>query len=154
MPGRRPSPTALKIASGNPGKRAMNKREPKVEPGVPQPADHLSDGARQAWFALAPMLDAMNVLTKADAIELEILCEVYVEWQELKADIAKNGRTQDVTTKGGGTFTRQRPQVAMLQDCDRRLRGHLSEFGLSPASRSKISVAEKSDNEDEFFNGA
>lgn len=95
----------------------------------------------------------MGVLTLADAIELEVLCEDYAEWCELKADIKANGRTQKVTTESGAEFERQRPQVAMLSDCDRRLKSHLIEFGLSPASRSKISLIEKAD-ESEFFNNA
>ncbi len=38
MRGRKPKPTAAKIASGNPGKRPLNTREPKVLPEPP----HLS----------------------------------------------------------------------------------------------------------------
>lgn len=154
MPGRRSTPTAMKIASGNPGKRAINKREPKPPAGVPTPPEHLSDEARRVWFALAPMLDAMGVLTQADAIELEVLCEDYAEWLELKKDIQANGRVQTVTTKSGDEFIRQRPQVGMLQDADRRLKGHLAEFGLTPASRSKVTISEKSEGEDKYFGGA
>jgi P27 family predicted phage terminase small subunit len=142
MPGRRPTPTALKIATGNPGKRATNKREPKAD-GIPVPPDHLSDGARRAWFALCPLLASMGIIAKADGIAFERLCECYAEVNELQAALRDGGRVQVVITKSGDSFERQRPQVAMLADADRRLKGYLVEFGLSPAARSKVNVAEQ-----------
>lgn len=153
MAGRRPTPTAIKIATGNPGKRKLNKREPRVPKGVPIPPDDLSDGARRAWFAWAPVLDAMGVLTAADAIVLERACECYAEVNELKMELRSGGRVQVVPTKGGAPMERQRPQVAMLADADRRLKSYLVELGLSPAARSKVHATEQPDETeaDKYF---
>ena len=35
MAGRKPKPTAIKELEGNPGKRKLNKKEPKPEKGMP-----------------------------------------------------------------------------------------------------------------------
>lgn len=85
----------------------------------------------------------MGVLTEADAVGLEQLCECYVEVQELRADVAENGRFQTVETKAGGAMERLRPAYTALMDADRRLKGWLIEFGKTPAARSKV----KSDGE-------
>lgn len=139
-------PTALKIAAGNAGKRAINKREPKAS-GIPTPPGHLSDLARRHWFALCPLLKDMGILSRGDGAALEQLAECYAEVQELRADIRANGRVQSVTTKSGDVFERQRPVVAMYQDADRRLKSYLVEFGLTPAARSKVHASEVEDNQ-------
>jgi P27 family predicted phage terminase small subunit len=143
MAGRRPTPTALKKATGNPGKRALNKNEPQLAPGIPTPPEHLTDDARRAWFGLCHLLHSMGVLAKADAMALERLCETYAEVVELTANIKAKGRTQVVETESGAEFERQRPQVAMLADADRRFKSYLIEFGLTPAARSKVNVSEQ-----------
>jgi hypothetical protein len=42
MPGPPPKPTHLKLVTGNPGRRPLNKREPKPKPGIPSVPAHLS----------------------------------------------------------------------------------------------------------------
>lgn len=99
------------------------------------------------------MLVSMGVLTAADAIILERACECYAEVNELKLDLRANGRVQVVTTQSGDRMERQRPQVAMLADADRRLKSYLVELGLSPASRSKVHVQAETqeDPADKYF---
>lgn len=144
MAGRRPKPTQLHLVRGNPGKRKRNAREPKPRRVIPSPPADLSEKARTAWGALSVILDRAGLITEADVFALERACETVAEVQELKADIAENGRTQKVKIKGAKKgeksviMERQRPQVSMLQDADRRLKAWLVEFGLTPAARTKV----------------
>ena len=138
MRGRKPKPTQLKLVGGNAGKRPINTREPKPRRVIPSPPAHLSPDALVAWGKASIILDRMGVLTEADVIGLERICETYVEVVELGADIAKKGRTQRVKTKAGGYMERQRPQVAMLSDADKRLRAWIVEFGQTPSARSRV----------------
>jgi len=153
MTGRRPIPTALKIATGNPGKRAINRGDAKIKAGIPQPPDDVPDDVRRAWFTLCPLLFSMGVLTPADAIALERLCYCYAEVRQLEAEIAEKGRNQEVETNSGDVMERQRPAVAQLADADRRLKSYLVEFGLTPAARSKVNVSEpeKPSNATNYF---
>jgi phage terminase small subunit len=66
MRGRKPQPTKLKALEGNPGKRAMNDREPQPPAGVPDCPEFLQDEAREEWFRTAAVLKQMNLLTVAD----------------------------------------------------------------------------------------
>jgi P27 family predicted phage terminase small subunit len=166
--GRKATPTALKLVTGNPGKRALNKKEPKLAPGVPRMPSHLSPRAKAAWKKLAKLLKDMGVLTLADGMALERLCDVYAEILELRDEIKKNGRTyQSVKIIGENVdeetkeFTqveqmlmKANPAVQMLADADRRFKGYLVEFGLTPSARSKVQVTDgskKKEDLDEFF---
>lgn len=140
MAGRRPTPTHLKVVSGNPGGRPINRAEPQPRRELPSPPAHVSAEARVAWGRFAAVLDRTGVLTEADAAALEQLAETYAELVDLRQDVAENGRFQTVTTKSGGEMERMRPAYAALMDADRRLRAWLVEFGKTPAARSKVHV--------------
>lgn len=162
MAGRRPKPTHLKVVSGNPGKRAINKREPKPNREIPSCPAHLSDESKVAWGKLCVLLDRMGVLTEADAMALERLCDCYSEILECRELIARDGRTYS-SIRGIGdedspieqVLMKANPAVAMLADADRRFKGYLVEFGLTPAARSKVQVKndgdDKKDPLQEFF---
>jgi P27 family predicted phage terminase small subunit len=147
MAGRRPKPTHLKVVTGNPGKRALNKREPKPQKVIPACPEHLSTSSKVAWGKLCVLLDRMGVLTEADALALERLCDCYAEILECREIIARDGRTYK-SIRGIGdedspieqVLMKANPAVAMLADADRRFKGYLVEFGLTPAARSKVQV--------------
>jgi phage terminase small subunit len=110
--GRKPKPTHLRAVQGNPGKRALNRQEPKPPAGaVERPAWLKTKAAREAWDELAPMLEGMGVLTRADALSLGVLCQVYSDWLTYRT-AALAARVQSL----------------------------LSEFGLTPSSRSRLKV--------------
>ncbi len=140
MAGRRPKPTHLKLVTGNPGKRAINKSEPNPTRGIPAQPNHLSPQARLAWDSFSLMLDKIGVLTEADGAALEQISETYAEVVSLRADIATNGRFQTVATKSGDEMERLRPAYSALMDADRRLKAWLVEFGVTPAARGKVKV--------------
>lgn len=156
MAGRRPKPTVLKLVAGNPGKRAINKKEPKPKRVLPSCPKHLADDAKVAWGRLCVLLDRMGVLTEADSFALERLCECYAEILDCKRLIETDGRTYTTSTSTGDTLIKANSAVGMLGDADRRFKSYLVEFGLSPAARSKVHGAgnEGDDKEDplaEFF---
>lgn len=141
MPGPPRKPTLLRIVGGNAAKRPLNKREPQPRRVVPPAPNHLSDEAKVAWARFAPVLAGMGVLTEADTFALERVCEVYVEVRQLQEALRRRGARSYLTvTEGGGKMVRAFPEVAMLADADRRFRGWLAEFGLTPAARSKVSI--------------
>lgn len=162
MAGRRPKPTALRLVEGNPGKRAINKREPKPKREIPSCPAHLTDAGKVAWGRLCTLLDRMGVLTEADAFALERLCDCYTEILECREEVARRGRTYESIRQIGDedsgveqVLVKANPAVAMLADADRRFKSYLVEFGLTPAARSKVQVKpddnEKTDPLAEFF---
>ncbi|WP_157266588.1 phage terminase small subunit P27 family [Azohydromonas aeria] len=156
MPGPPPKPSHLKIISGNPGKKPLNKREPKPRREIPSCPAHLPDEAKVAWGRMSVLLDRMGVLTEADAYALERGCAVYAEILTYQKLVDESGATYTTTSTQGDTVIKANPAVAMLADADRRFKAWLVEFGLTPAARSKVHVqnpddAEKKDPLSEFF---
>ncbi len=85
------------------------------------------------------LLDGMGILTVADTLALERLCDIYADILQLRLTIADEGRTYTVQTDGG-FLIKANPAVAMLADADRRFKSYLVEFGLTPAARTKVKV--------------
>lgn len=155
----RPKPTQLKLVTGNPGNRPLNTKEPAPKTGIPRMPSHLTPTGKAAWKKLCKILGDMGVLTLADGLALERLCDVYAEILDLQKEIKKNGRTyeslrpmDDIPTPNHDEGTsgpvameqyliKPNPAVAMLADADRRFKAYLVEFGLTPAARSKIQIS-------------
>lgn len=152
MAGRRPKPSRLKEVAGNPGKRKSTKKEPTPKREIQPPPAHLTEWGKSAWVRVAELLDGMGVLTLADAMALERLCDIYAEILQLKNQIASEGNTYIVQTSGG-FLIKPHPAVAMLADADKRFKGYLTEFGLTPAARSKVNINDEGekDEADGFF---
>lgn len=133
-----PKPTKLKVLTGNPGKRKINDQEPEPTAGVPDCPSNLSHEAAKAWKRLAPMIHDMGVLTVVDGSALERMCETYAEIIQYQKDIDEGGATYRSTTDSGASIIKSNPAVSMLANADRRFKAYLVEFGLTPASRSKL----------------
>jgi P27 family predicted phage terminase small subunit len=139
MPSPHPKPTLVKKNQGNPGKRALNDKEPFPKAGTPKMPVWLTPKAKTAWAEVSRILKDMGVGTVADGKALELLCATYAEWRDANQKLKEyGGLTYECTTKDGGTMHRAYPEVAIRADSARRLQSLLSEFGLTPSSRSKI----------------
>lgn len=173
MPGGRPrKPTALHRIHGTDRPDRMNPHEPAPPLAVTERCPSWLRGrARSAWKWVYPRLRDMRVLTEADRDALALLCDAYGELIECRAVIAKFGRvyeskiiradTKRVTTKSRrddpfevpddydptalSVMIRPRPEVAIAADAWRRVNAMMQQFGLTPASRSKVSAQETSE---------
>jgi len=154
MAGRKPIPTHLKIVKGDHHKSRINTSEPKPCRGKVDAPSHMSAKAKQAWGYVSTMLDDMGVLTKADAIGLECLCEAYADYLDARQELKVLGSNYyETTTEKGSTLHRLHPAMQVVQDADRRIKLWLSEFGKTPASRSRLRVDQRDNEEPEerFF---
>lgn len=85
------TPTRLKLIKGTAQSCRLNKKEPAAGKGIPRPPEHLSPRAQRAWPGIARMLNSMGVLTKADGLALEALCETYGELVEARERLRERG---------------------------------------------------------------
>src|SRR5436190_17274553 len=85
MAGRRPKSAALKLVTGNPGKRAVPDDEPVAIPGWPDKPPRLGKDASAEWDRLANLLDGELRLSPADGPHLlgaAIAYETALEFQK------------------------------------------------------------------------
>lgn len=140
-------PTAIKEQRGTLQPCRTNPDEPKLELSIPDCPEGLSERAARVYPRVARMLYDMRVLTEADAIAVEGLCQAYADWRLAVEFLDEHGTTYIVTKSApdGSTFEdfKPYPQVAMRNDADKRMRAWLQSCGLTPADRSKVSALDK-----------
>lgn len=146
MPGPPKTPTHLALVKGNPSKRALNKNEPKPPSGVPPIPKHF-DKQGKYWFKrIADELDAIGVITQLDARALELLVEAYTEYRHHCDTLDREGYTFAVFSEEEPDEGKEReirmikphPAAVMKADAWKRIRAMLGEFGMTPASRTKV----------------
>jgi|SRR5215467_320504 len=112
----------------------------KSEPEMPYP---LPDGAKKHWRRLAPQLLKERVLTLLDGDTLAALCIALWQLQDAVAEIKTEGQ---VLGYDGRPIAN--PAVKIAFECLRRVQSLAAEFGMSPASRGRVSTVGKTDEED------
>lgn len=155
MPGPRPTPTRLKIIRGNPGKQRIRAEpEPAVPPQVPEAPTFLDGYAREEWDRVADELYRLGLLTVVDTRPLAAYCSAYDRWrtaEETLAAIAANDSVlHGLVVKTAEGNMRRNPLVQIASDAAAAMVRYAAEFGLTPAARSRISVAGSKEPESKF----
>ena len=113
MRGRKPKPTVLKLVTGNPGRRPLNKLEPRPAPGVVKPR-FLKGRAAKIWAQHAPELERLGVLTSVDG-------QMFATWCVLAAEFERDPRIMTASRIS-------------------QMRALASSFGLDASSRARMNV--------------
>lgn len=141
--GRKPKPRALKELAGNPGKRKL-REEPKPPAGAILCPVELSAEAHKEWNRLVPDLEEMGVLTRIDTTALAAYCECWSRWVDAEKNIRKYGAVIK-TAKG---YPMQSPYLKIANQALDLMRKFMVEFGLTPSSRSRVTVGDKPTDDD------
>lgn len=138
-PGPKPKPTKLKQVQGNPGKRPLNKRQPKPETTPTKPwglATH-NPQVSKLWDQYAPELERLGILTGLDVGALRLALQHYQFAIEAAADIRESGGLTRIDEKG---IERKHPLLSTFAQNSELYRKWATEFGLTPSSRSRLKV--------------
>ena len=143
--GRPPKPTKVKELTGNPGKRKLNKREPKPAGGAPKCPAWLPETAKTEWKRIVSVLPP-GLLTQADLAALVAYCTAWAALQEASKVLAREGRT----FKTGTGYVQVHPAVAMQQAAWSAIKTFAAMFGLDPSSRSRLQLPPAEEEQDPF----
>jgi P27 family predicted phage terminase small subunit len=157
--GRKPKPTALKIVTGNPGKRKLNEREPKPGTGrpplpawldelLPDPSEGQSgkearSAIRSAWERVAERCEAMGVLTVADGVALEVISVTLELYRSAVRELIRDGQTCRHELDDGTVKLKRHPAVGTAGQWATLINALLAKFGLTPSDRVKLVVADE-----------
>lgn len=131
--GRKPKPSALKRAQGNPGKRRLNKAEPK--PRVTRArADALP--AASGVAAVEAELLRLGILTDVDRPAYNLMLAHLAIAQESRRRIMLDG----LTVKDETGQQRKHPLLQVLRDNSAAFRSYAAEFGMTPSSRTRLAA--------------
>lgn len=145
MRGRKPTPDALKVLAGNPGKRDLNlgaKPQPAVD--VPDRPKCLTGAARDEWDRITPLLAEVGCVAAMDAQVLAVYCQWVSVFREALDEVSREGIT--IAAK---TSIKKHPAVVVLKDASEVIRQYSGLFGLSPSDRARI-VFQPDEYEDLF----
>jgi P27 family predicted phage terminase small subunit len=143
MPGRRPTPTYLKLIRGNPGKGKIRPEpQPRVPAKPPEAPDFLLDEAKAEWSRVVPQLRVLGLLTHLDTPVLAAYCQSYARWVAAERILARMA-AEDPESKGltitgtmGSPMVNPMLKIARLSAAD--VLRFAAEFGFSPAARTRI----------------
>ena len=152
---RRPKPTALKELQGNPGKRPLNDAEPKATPGVPEMPRGMPKAARREFVRICGDLMRLGVLTIVDGKGLMGYCLAYADCEASVKQCAKHGMwlEEPIVSKDGqvvGYKHKQAPWFNTQYIALKTMKSFLIEYGLTPASRSRLRIDKDQIEPDDF----
>lgn len=130
--GRPRKPRMLKLLQGTLQPCRDTPNEPQYPDASLEPPAYLDAAERKHWDFIAPLLASVRILTEADRTALSRYCVLQQAFVETKKLLKKDEYALD-----------------RLLKINVQLRGVESDFGLSPASRSRIHAkpVEKDDTE-------
>lgn len=136
MAGRKRVPDALKLVAGTARACRMNPNAPVASKGIAVVPETLSGRGAEIFSRLSAVLEGMGLASPVDQDNLTMLAQRLEQVELLTVIIEDAGFTYQ--TVGG--LWKGRPEVAMRSEAMRHTQSLLSEFGLSPATRSKVSA--------------
>lgn len=145
-----PKPTRLKVLQGNPGHQKINRHEPKPRPVAPKCPSWLDAEAKREWRRVAPALERLGLLTEVDGTALAGYCQSYSRWRACQMVLSEKGLTFE--TESG--YLMPRPEVSIGNKALVEVRAFCQQFGLTPSARSRMSLPEVPDaDEDDSWDG-
>ena len=138
--GPRYKPTQAKRLAGTLRADRVNPNEPigPVLGKMPPCPAHLNSEARKTWSKVGRALIDMGVLTWVDLHGLAAYCVVHARWQEVETQLQTYGV---MLSKDGNLFPS--PYLKIAEDCLKQMRAWMTEFGITPSSRSRVTAQKK-----------
>lgn len=140
--GRKPVPTALKIVKGTDQKCRVNENEPTPKTdNIKMPAN-LSPLAQSQWEQICEQLIDARIMTNIDVQALAMYCEAYALWRDATDKINTTG----AVVKGKDGYPVRSPFLFVAQKAFEQMKSMLTEFGMTPSSRAKVSTTNGSES--------
>lgn len=138
--GRKPKPTAVKTAQGNPGKRAIAGAEPAFKVGRVAAPAYLEREAKDEWNRVVPELVRLGLFATVDLSIFAMYCDAVGRFRKAKREV----RGKEVITSPNG-YPIQNPWLPILNKAKEQALRLAAEFGLSPVSRVRLSGTAQGD---------
>lgn len=143
MRGRKPLPTELHELNGNPSKidiEARKDAEPKPIKGTPPKPKSMSKDANETWDYLCKHLEQMGILAESDQMAISMLCKNWSLLLEAECHINDEGSIIDVNGQ-----LQKNQWFKVKEETEKTIIKLLTEFGLTPSSRSRIAIQKLGD---------
>jgi len=128
---------------GNPGKRRINKSEPKFSPGAPDCPDHLDTLAKQEWYRITAELDAQGILTKVDRAPLASYCTLWSRYVKIERILEKSSLREVVKGR-----VQNHGLLRESRNCQHDMVKIAGLYGFTPSDRTRIQATHPGDDDE------
>lgn len=132
--GRKPKPTEVKLATGNPGRRPVRAGVASVQ-GDPEVPPHLTGEALAEWGRVTADMRAMRTLGHEVRAVLAIYCQNWARMLESEAHVSEHGAVVPAPRTG---VPMHNPHLAIANRAADVVARLASELGLTPSSRTRV----------------
>jgi P27 family predicted phage terminase small subunit len=135
----------LHVLRGNPSKKKIRPELKFRKDGtIPAPPRFIGTGlAREEWLRIAPEVHRLGLLTAADLHPFAVYCIAFERWVKAEEQVADDFT---IVTEKGNVI--QNPVLGVARRAALDMLRAAAEFGLTPASRSRIAVNEETANDE------
>jgi P27 family predicted phage terminase small subunit len=148
MRGRKPTPTHLKLVTGNPGRRKLNAKEPIAFGDLFYPPDYFDDALKEDW-AYAIQHAPKGMLKKIERTTLEVF--VVASNTLRRAILAQRkidaGKELPFLTKTPNGMAIQSPYLGIISKQSAIILKAAAELGFTPSARSRITLDRSGEGE-------
>ena len=118
----------------------LRTRAPRRQPGrLPHAPSYLDDNGKAEWRRTGKLLLQAGLMDELDTTALATYCQAYSRWLAAEEQIKKDGMIV-VATNG---FPVQSPYLSIANKAIQQMAKIMSEFGMTPASRSRLPAKAK-----------
>ena len=137
MPGPSKKPTKLKLLEGTAraDRRLKNEVDPPV--GMPESPAHVTGTARAEWDRMSQYLFNLGLLSECDMAALAAYCVAYGRWADAES-MLNQSPSLIVETQQGNII--QSPLVGVANTAMKLMLKSATEFGMTPAARTRVAV--------------
>ena len=139
-----PKPTALKVLEGNPGKRALNTNEPRVDQRKPTCPKWMKGEARREWDRVSKVLHQAGLLTFVDRAVLAMYCQAWDRWVRAEKALDLDALVEE-TDKG---YKYVNPMVGVARGAAEDVKKYGALLGMNPSVRSRLVVSAPGEEEE------
>ena len=147
----------MKLVTGNPGKRKIQKKEPKPKVAIPTPPHHLNTYAKKEWKRISKELYNLGLLSGIDRAALGAYCAAFSRWRSAELAINRAAKKDPLHSglviKTSNDNYVQNPAVGIANKAMADMIKYAAEFGMTPSARTRIQTSPLVDDEpeEEFF---
>jgi P27 family predicted phage terminase small subunit len=151
--GRKPIAQEVKEAQGaflkNPQRKA--KSSPSADGKAPRMPPGFCRVAKAKWKELCADLERNGVLSTDTREMLIAYCVTFAKWMEARKKVEQTGLAVESFDKNGQLVISRNAYVAEMHKFREQLNKLLPEFGLTPASRQKLTSMKLDDGKEDPF---
>lgn len=141
------TPTHLRAVKGFPDKRPVNHDEPMPKNGFHQPPEYFTDEEKGWYMDMCQELNRWGVITELDSRAAEMLTVAYSEFRVARREVEANGSLTYIELGAQGQEKlKPHPAVGIADAAWKKFRAMATEFGMTPASRSKVNSVKKEED--------